>query len=36
VKELANKTARYHALRGKVEFAKLVWKKMLMNNSVFM
>jgi len=23
-KELANKTARYHALRGKVEFAKLV------------
>jgi hypothetical protein len=24
MKELANKTARYHALRGKVEFAKLV------------
>ncbi len=23
-KELANKTARYHALRGKVEFVKLV------------
>jgi len=23
-KELTNKTARYHALRGKVEFAKLV------------
>ena len=36
VKELANKTARYHALRGKVEFAKLVWKEMPMNNSVFM
>jgi len=26
VKELANKTARYHALRGKVGFAKLVLK----------
>jgi len=24
MKKLANKTARYHALRGKVEFAKLV------------
>jgi len=24
VKGLANKTAKYHALRGKVEFAKLV------------
>ncbi len=36
VKELANKTARYHALRGKVEFVKLVWKEMPMNNSVFM
>ena len=23
-KELANKTAKYHALRGKVEFVKLV------------
>jgi len=35
-KELANKTARYHALRGKVGFAKLVWKEMPMDNSVFM
>jgi hypothetical protein len=33
---LAIKSARYHALRGKVEFAKLVWKKMAMNYSVFM
>jgi len=24
VKELANKTVRYHALKGKVEFVKLV------------
>ncbi len=36
VKELANKTARYHALRGKVGFAKLVWKEMPMDDSVFM
>jgi len=36
VKELANKTARYHALRCKVGFAKLVWKEMPMDNSVFM
>jgi len=35
-KELTNKTARYHALRGKVGFAKLVWKEMPMDNSVFM
>ena len=36
VKELADKTARYDALRGKVEFVKLVWKEMPMDNSVFM
>jgi len=36
VKKLTDKTARYHALRGKVKFVKLVWKKMLMDNSVFM
>jgi len=35
-KELAIKSARYHALRGKVGFAKLVWKEMAMNYSVFM
>lgn len=33
--ELANKTARYHASRGKVGVAKLVWKEMPMDNSVF-
>ncbi len=36
MKKLTDKTARYHALRGKVGFGKLVWKKMSMNNSVFM
>ena len=36
MKELTNKTARYHALRGKVEFAKLVLKEMPMDNSVLM
>ena len=36
VKELANKTARYHALRGKVGFAKLVWKEMPVEDSIFM
>ncbi len=36
VKELTIKSARYHALRGKVEFLKLVWKEMAMNYSVFM
>ncbi len=35
-KELTDKTARYHALRGKVEFVKLIWKEMFMDNSVFM
>ncbi len=35
-KEMTIKSARYHALRGKVEFVKLVWKKMAMNYSVFM
>jgi len=35
-KELATKSARYHALRGKVGFAKLVWKEMAMDYSVFM
>ncbi len=36
VKELANKTARYHALRGKVGFARLVWKEMPVDNSIYM
>jgi len=35
-KKLTDKTAKYHALRGKVEFVTLILKKMLMNNSVFM
>ncbi len=36
VKKLAIKSARYHALRDKVEFVKLVWKKMAIDYSVFM
>ena len=36
VKELATKSARYQALRGKVAFAKLVWKELAMDYSVFM
>ncbi len=36
VKELTNKTARNHALRGKVGFAKLVWKEMPVEDSIFM
>ncbi len=36
MKELADKTARYYALKGKVRFVKLVWKEMPMDNSVFM
>ncbi len=36
MKELANKTARYHALRGKVGFAKLMWKEMPVEDSIFM
>lgn len=35
-KELDKKTERYHALRGKVGFAKLVYKDMAMDYSVFM
>jgi len=36
MKKLTDKTAKYHALKGKVGFAKLVWKEMPMDNSVFM
>ena len=36
MKKLTIKSAKYHALRGKVEFVKLVWKEMAMNYSVFM
>jgi len=35
-KELDKKTERYHALRGKVGFAKLVYKELAMDYSVFM
>jgi len=35
-KELAKKAERYHALRGKVGFAKLAYKELAMDYSVFM
>lgn len=35
-KELNKKTERYYAMRGKVGFAKLVYKDMAMDYSVFM
>lgn len=35
-KELATKKERYHALRGKVGFAKLVYKQLAMEDSIFM
>ena len=32
---LANKKARYHALNGKVKFAKIAWKELAMDSGVF-
>ncbi len=36
MKKLTDKIVKYYALKGKVKFVKLIWKKMLMNNLVFM